>query len=58
MRFLSKTGDRNGKYRNPEDSGRNWQPRVRRLICVEFVKVIFTIVLSRYIFRMRVNSPV
>ena len=26
LRFLSKTGDRNGKYRNPEDSGRNMQP--------------------------------
>ena len=26
LRFLSKTGDRNGKYRNPEDSGRNRQP--------------------------------
>ena len=24
--FLSKTGVRNGKYRNPEDSGRNMQP--------------------------------
>ena len=27
LRFLSKTGVRNGKYRNPEDSGRNMQPR-------------------------------
>jgi hypothetical protein len=27
-RFLCKTGDRNGKCRNPEDSGRNMQPRV------------------------------
>jgi len=26
LRFLSKTGVRNGKYRNPEDSGRNMQP--------------------------------
>jgi len=25
-RFLSKTGVRKGKYRNPEDSGRNMQP--------------------------------
>ena len=26
LRFLWETGDRNGKYRNPEDSGRNMQP--------------------------------
>ena len=31
LRFLSKTGDRNGKYRNPEDSGRNRQPRLEYL---------------------------
>ena len=27
LRFLWKTGNRNGKYRNPEYSGRNMQPR-------------------------------
>jgi hypothetical protein len=27
LRFLWKTGNRNGKYRNLEDSGRNMQPR-------------------------------
>jgi len=32
LRFLSKTGVRNGKYRNPEDSGRNMQPSKRALI--------------------------
>jgi len=30
LRFLSKTGVRNEKKRNPEDSGRNMQPRCRQ----------------------------
>ena len=30
LRFLWETGDWNGKYRNPEDYGRNMQPRQQR----------------------------
>ena len=33
LRFLSKTGVWNGKYRNPEDSGRNMQPRKILRLC-------------------------